>query len=357
MGTMMESNKADHVYVVTCLYGLEGLLADEVQERLGRPAERHWCEVAFPFAGDPRRLCELRLAGNVFAQLDCFPIGHTLPDLAELAARLRRIPLQSWEEQMAEFGPQQGTVGDICVQVKRTGTHNYTYAQVQELALDTLAVAFKRRTTLEERPLELRIRINGPQCRITGRLTPRPLSARPYKRRHMPAETDPTLAAAMVRLSRPTPRDVFLDPFCGSGTIPIERAAFGPAKAIAAGDLKAKCLGCAAADVQAAGKPVALARWDARRLPFADGTFNRLVTNPPQSNPADGRPWQPGDFIPLVRECFRVLQHGGVAVWLMRHDRPIRTAVKRLPTVRRISRLVCDWKGRRCTIHVLEKAL
>ena len=50
------------------------------------------------------------------------------------------------------------------------------------------------------------------------------LYKRGYRARNMGAPLRETLAAAMVLLSRYRGRDPFSDPFCGSGTIPIEAA-------------------------------------------------------------------------------------------------------------------------------------
>lgn len=63
----------------------------------------------------------------------------------------------------------------------------------------------------------------------------------------------------------------------------------------------------AAADVQA----------DAHQLPFADGTFDLIVADPPYSAEAAARYGTPMINRRLVlRECARVLEKGGCLVWL-----------------------------------------
>ena len=49
------------------------------------------------------------------------------------------------------------------------------------------------------------------------------LYKRGYRAHNNGAPLRETLAAALVLLSRYRGRDPFCDPFCGSGTIPIER--------------------------------------------------------------------------------------------------------------------------------------
>jgi predicted methyltransferase len=336
-------------YVVTCLYGLEPVLAAEVEQKLGVEPERHWCELLFPFPGPAARLMDLRVAGNVFVQFDSFPIGHTVPDLDELAARLRRVPVGRWEELRGPVEP------DISITVQRRGEHNFTYADVEELALDAVAEATGRRTTLDPRPLELRIDVDGPSCRLLGRLTPAPLSERDYVRYHSPGETDASLAAAMVRLSEPHPGDSMLEPFCGGGTIAIEAALAGGAGAVVAGEVKAKRLTWARANAELAEAAVSFAQWNARALPFADRSFDRVVTSPPQSDPADGRPWQLDPFAELLADSLRVLRHGGRLVWLVQRRGLLRRALKRLGVAGRPDVLSCSYKGRPWHICTLVK--
>ncbi len=351
----MSDNPRPSTYVATCLYGLEPLLADEVHERCGAECERHWCEVVFPFAGSPARLAELRLAGNLFLRFDSFVVGHTRPDLDELAGRLAELPMGAWEERRRELG--ELAVEDVSVTVSRRGEHNYTYADVEERALEALRAATGRKTTLDARALELRVEIDGEHCRLLGRLTPAPLSERPYLRYHMPSETEPTLAAAMIRLSGPRAGDAVLDPFCGVGVIPIERALAGPAGLIAAGEDKEKRLAWAAGNAGAAGVRVSLGQWDAFRLPFGDRTFDRIVTVPPQGDPASGKPWEPYRFAELMAESLRVLGLNGNMVCLLRKGKLLRHAMKRIGARGRWSRLHCSWKGRPWTIHTLSRAL
>ena len=122
-----------------------------------------------------------------------------MPSLGELSRRVAALPLDVWEETARRLGSEPD--GEISVNVSRRGEHNYSYVHVQEAVIDALAESAGRRATLDPRPLELRVDIHKDTCRILGRLTPRPLGERDYCRYRTPAQTDPTLAAAMVRFS------------------------------------------------------------------------------------------------------------------------------------------------------------
>jgi 23S rRNA G2445 N2-methylase RlmL len=341
--------------VVNCLYGLEEELVAEVAERLDARATHGWCEVVFETSAPVARLRELRLARNLFIQFDSFVLGATAPALEKLADRLRALPVGRWQERWEQFNGEPPESENVSVSVKRTGEHNYTYKDVEELGCRVLSDALGRKVGLDARPLELRIRINQERCTLRGRLCPRPLSRRPYKVRHARCATDPTLAAAMVRVAEPTREGRFLDPFCGVGTIAIERALLGPARAVVAGDVNPRRLGWARANVEAAQVPVHLARWDARALPFESRAFSRIATSPPQGNPADGRRWELEDFAELMAECLRVLEYGGISVWLVQDGDLLESAAGLVGLSRLLETMPCQWKGTRWTIYALEK--
>ncbi|MEI3363523.1 MAG: hypothetical protein V8R75_13820 [Oscillospiraceae bacterium] len=71
------------------------------------------------------------------------------------------------------------------------------------------------------------IRFSSPSSRTPRRSTwtpPARVYKRGYRAQNLGAPLRETLAAALVLLSRYRGRDAFCDPFCGSGTIPIEAA-------------------------------------------------------------------------------------------------------------------------------------
>jgi 23S rRNA G2445 N2-methylase RlmL len=350
-----QQDAAEPVYVVTCIYGLERVLAHEVKELFGVEAERHWCEVAFPYGGNPADLARLRVAGNVFVRFARFPISADAGALDEIRRRLGDVPVDSWREMWAR--PQEAAPEGISVSVSRKGEHAFTYTQVEEAAIEVLASRAEGRVTLDPAPLELRIDIDGEWCRFLGRLTARPLSIRDYRKAHMRGATEPSLAAAVVELSSPRPDDVFLDPFCGIGTIAIERALLMPAALVLAADLRPKRIEWARTNADAAGVDLATACWDSGRMPLRDRAVTRVVTSPPQSDPETGKPWSPEPVAGLLAESLRVLAYDGILVWLLQHG-PLFDEALKLTGVRWKPRhMQCSWNGRPWVIHTLHKTL
>ncbi|MCD6415486.1 MAG: methyltransferase domain-containing protein [Planctomycetes bacterium] len=352
---MAHMTSASNRYAVTCLYGLEGELADEAAERLGVEAQQGWAEVTFNFDGPVARLRELRLAGNVFLVFGSFLVGPTAPDLAVISEQVGRIDPAQWESLWESLNGQAPESPEISVSVGRSGQHNFTFKDVEAVACAAVEAGQGRRAGLEARPLELRVEIRQERCHLRGRLSPKPLSNRPYKVRRDRSQTHPALAAAMVRMSQPTAKDRFLDPFCGTGTIAIERALLGPAAIVVGGDISKRRIEWATQNVEAAGAQVELRQWDARELPFEDREFTRIVTNPPQSDPETGRPWRLKDLVRLMAEPMRALEYGGISVWLTRHRGLLEAAIAQVGLNRFVEETQCDWKGKTCHLYVLEK--
>jgi 23S rRNA G2445 N2-methylase RlmL len=166
--------------------------------------------------------------------------------------------------------------------------------------------------------LEIWLSIAGKQAVCGIRLSDRTMRHRGYKREHLPASLRPTVAAAMTRLVGAAPGMRVLDPMCGAGTILAEQVDLARARRagiipVIGGDLSPAALKAAAVNLRSFG-PEFLARWDARALPLAPASVERIVCNPPFGVQLG----DPNEIGPLyrdaVREWDRVLTPEGRAV-------------------------------------------
>ena len=113
------------------------------------------------------------------------------------------------------------------------------------------------------------------------RLSDERMRHREYKLEHLPASLRPTLAYALVWLSKIEATDTFVDPMCGAGTILIERAQAGRYAQIYGGDLRDEAVSAALTNIGNKYKPITVQAWDARDLPFDSQTIDKIVCNLP----------------------------------------------------------------------------
>lgn len=168
--------------------------------------------------------------------------------------------------------------------------------------------------TEDEGDLHLRIRpaSHGTGWETLVRLTPRPLATRAWRLCSFEGALNAAVARAMIRLTQPGPKDVFLNLMCGSGTLLIERANDGPAAFIIGCDTDPHALDCAHINLRAAGhtQTVNLETWDATDLPLGDAMVDALVADLPFGNLTGSHQENVALYPAVLREAARVALPG-----------------------------------------------
>ena len=205
------------ILTVPCLFGLESLVADEMK-RLGLSGVRAengrvHCDGGF---GDIARLnLNLRCGARVLMELGSFPA----PDFEALFQGVLALPLEDYIPKDGEFPVKGYSLNSTLHSVPAC------QAIVKKAAARRLGNAYGCETLPET---SSRYQIQFAIVRDTASLyldtSGEGLYKRGYRAQNMGAPLRETLAAALVLLSRYRGKDVFCDPFCGSGTIPIEAA-------------------------------------------------------------------------------------------------------------------------------------
>jgi 23S rRNA G2445 N2-methylase RlmL len=116
---------------------------------------------------------------------------------------------------------------------------------------------------------------------VAIRLSDDRMRHRDYKVAHIPGSLRPSVAAALALLSQPAAEDIVLDPFCGAGTVLIERAHVGRYASLIGCDRNPNALSAARENIGLRYKPLELHRWDAVALPLPDRSVSKIVTNLP----------------------------------------------------------------------------
>ncbi len=204
-------------FVVPCLFGLEGPAAEELR-RMGL-ADVRAENGRVRFSGDglacAKANLRLRTGERVLLLLGSFPAA----DFDQLFEGVQALPL-------ADYIPRDGQfpVKGYCLNSALSSV-----PACQRSIKKAAAIALGRTYGVQQLPetgnmYKLQFSIIKDRAEVYLDTTGAPLFKRGYRPGHVAAPLRETLAAGLVGFARYRGRDAFYDPFCGSGTIPIEAA-------------------------------------------------------------------------------------------------------------------------------------
>ncbi|MBR1457437.1 MAG: class I SAM-dependent RNA methyltransferase [Oscillospiraceae bacterium] len=207
----------EYTFCVPCLFGLEGLVADELRrlELSGVAAENG--RVYFTGGTDAIAAANvnLRKGERVLLELGSFPATS----FEALFEGTRALP---WEEWIPADGAFPVTGHSL-------NSKLFSVSDCQRILKKAVAERLKGKYGLQWFPEtgavhQIRFSIMKDQVSLCLDTSGQGLHKRGYRPAHNAAPLRETLAAAMVGLARYRGRGDLCDPFCGSGTIPIEAA-------------------------------------------------------------------------------------------------------------------------------------
>ena len=186
------------------------------------------------------------------------------------------------------------------------------------------------------------------------RLTHNPPTEKNLKR----GELKPELTNILCLLSEPGKKDVFLDPFAGSGAIPIERARYFPYKEITASDNDKETVHQLRLRTAKLGKKINIQQWNALHLDqLGDSTIDKIVTDPPWGFFISRTPDQLEQFLlEMLCELRRVLKEGGIAVVLMGQKESFEISLKNCLGLTLLNKYDILVSGKKAGIFKLQKA-
>ena len=207
--------------IATSTFGLEAVVARE----LARPRLRHprFCNRGgSSFTAEPADICRtnlwLRTADRVLLRLDSFEAT----DFGQLFDRTRALPWAQWIPPDGEF-PVSGR--SIKSQLSSVPACQKI---VKKAIVESLKAAYGVEWFAETGPkYSVEVALLENQATLTIDTSGPGLHKRGYRRLVGKAPLKETLAAALVLLSFWKPDRPLVDPFCGTGTIPIEAAMIG----------------------------------------------------------------------------------------------------------------------------------
>ncbi|WP_153720228.1 THUMP domain-containing class I SAM-dependent RNA methyltransferase [Sporosarcina cascadiensis] len=211
---------SEYKLVATAAMGLESIVASEVKD-LGYEGQTENGKVYF--TGDEEAIARANMWLRVGDRVRIVAGEFKAFTFDELFERTKAIP---WEE----FLPVDAAFPVAGKSVKST-LYSVPDCQaiVKKAIVDRLKSAYKRTGFLDESgPLfKLEVSILKDKVTLTIDSSGTGLHKRGYRLGQGDAPLKETMAAALVKLSKWSPNRPFIDPFCGSGTIPIEAAMIG----------------------------------------------------------------------------------------------------------------------------------
>jgi putative N6-adenine-specific DNA methylase len=206
--------------IATAAMGLEALVAKEVRA-LGYECEVENGKVIY--TGDETAIARsnmwLRTADRVKIKVGEFK-AYTFDELFE---KTKALPWEKYLPEDAEFPVTGKSVKSKLFSVSDC------QAIVKKAVVDRMKIHYKRSSWFEETGAYYRIEVAllKDVATITIDTSGQGLHKRGYRVDQGEAPLKETLAAALVSLTNWNPDKPFIDPFCGSGTIPIEAAMIG----------------------------------------------------------------------------------------------------------------------------------
>jgi ubiquinone/menaquinone biosynthesis C-methylase UbiE len=268
--------------------------------------------IPLELAGDLRRVLQLRTVVAVYL-VGFFPIPRPLALLGH----------QSFQRLLGlvRTALDLHRPGDFATfRISAAGEDSPAFARIREELAGYTGLGFEPKNA----DLLLRVRravLHPDGWEVLVRLSPRPLSVRPWRVHNMPGALNATVAAAMVEMTRPRPGDRFLNLLCGSGTLLAERLLRCPARVAVGCDVDPAALAGARANLEAAGLAGAaqLLEMDATRLRFPAGSFDVICGDLPWGQLVGSRRTNPELYAGILAEAHRVACPGG-RLLLLTHE-------------------------------------
>jgi 23S rRNA G2445 N2-methylase RlmL len=200
---------------------------------------------------------------------------------------------------------------------REASTHQYRRLDLEEAVIKAVQRHHKNwQLVQDDAEVEIWVNILGSRFLSGLRLSDRSMRHREYRHINLPAALRPSVAAALVFLTDPSPNDVFLDPMCGTGTVLAERVLAGEYRQVIGGDILRDRVLTTAKNLVDSGGQFSLLQLDAGRLPLSTGSVDKIAVNPPFGRQI-GTPEYVSRLYPqFFDELERVLRPGGIATVL-----------------------------------------
>lgn len=329
------------------LPGLEELCAQEAAEKLGSQLAvtglRRGAISVEPTV-DADALCTLRTANAVYAVVTAL-----VPRPKSLLGHQHWTRIVSACREIVRSDPAFRTLG-----IDAAGAQSSVMQRIKSELAESLGLV----ATDEKGDLLIRIRPvhEGNGWQVLIRLTPRPRATRSWRIHNYEGALNACVAAAMIRLVRPTSADRVLNLCCGSGTLMVELGQVYAVQQCMGVDINTHALSLASAHLAAAQiTAYSLSAGDGTALPLPSGSMSVIMADLPFGQLVGSHAENLVLYPALMDEAARVAKIGARFVLITHEKRLIQHIVRDHPVWKPVQTLEINQNGLHPLIVVLER--
>ena len=266
-------------YLILVPRNLEDVAAGELRRKNIKIAKSQYRKIIIDYDKDPNSLNNLKAPDDVLVFLGNFKdIGHFSGQLDDLCKNLKKLNIEKAIETVRKIReiPEDAK---FSVTVSTVGERNFT----QDYLKDKIGKTLTKKNLIYRKEgvpdLDFFLLIENADVFFGLRLFKDPLHKRSFKKYSMPASLKSNIAYAMLELIDVNQEDVFLDPMCGVGSIPLEAAMMG-AKSFGF-DINKDAIKLSVKNTKKAEKEITFEVRDATKTGLKEGSIDKIATNLP----------------------------------------------------------------------------
>ena len=271
-------------------------------------------------------LLNIKSVDNFYYFISSFKVGICKKDLVEFKKEILKLKFDKickFVDKKLINSKLKNENLKIIVSASKKGKANYSRFDISEIATSVLVEKYNfTEGDSKNYDIAIRIDIDEPTCNIFTQITDASFKFRGTNYNFVRGGLRPTISYTLLKIAKIKKDDVFLDPFCGSGTIPIECVNFR-ARKIYASDIDSEVIAFAKEN---APSNVHIYLEDATKLSFKDKFIDVIVSNIPWGKQVmvDNISLLYNKFL---KEAKRVLKDNGRMVLLTDKDELLKEAI------------------------------
>ncbi|MBQ2288066.1 MAG: methyltransferase domain-containing protein [Lachnospiraceae bacterium] len=203
--------------------------------------------------------------------------------------------------------------------------------------------------------IEIRVIVGNKGCRVFLKMSTLPDSRFQYRKYIMATSMQPSKAALMMRYIKPYMKEDanVLDPFCGTGTLLIERALAGKVKSLYGLDISSSAIQAAWENSQRAGKVLNLVQRNFNDFRH-EYTFDEILTDMPrESAHMKGKQLEYVYQLLFLRSRELLTENGILAVYC-EDEYLMERCIKANPWIKRLKKVIMT-KDQTSFVYILQK--